>query len=225
MRKKFKSLIALLLSLTMLLSTSATVFAQGVNDHKATNVKINQKEVQKLVDKILPFEELKDGKVVLTTDDAKAIGITKQELDDVKKGLEIANNSTIKVVDESTNSNNNSSNITPNISMGSDSYGLYIYLSSSDAKNLVATGYVAGFVSGLIIMYFVGETIIIAGLTVSKSCFTYVVTGALALGASLYWLYSDVQAATLYISKNTLYNWSGPILWYNGIHSASGYVN
>jgi hypothetical protein len=191
----FKKLISATLVLAISMALCVPAFAA---DKHSENKDTLVSSAMELVNKLEPYVQYKDGKAILGHVDAKKLGITQQELKDVRKGMEMVS---VKKSDGRENSD-----IHTDVSYDTNDYGLYIRLTPNDIK----AGIVAGVIAG---------GIIALGGIFTKSIAAQAAGVIVDVVTNITWVYADMLPTTIYIPNESLASGYGPMYIYNSVHS------
>lgn len=182
------------------LLTLLTANLIGINTSPASaSTLTNSNSVQdEFINKIIDFVEYdSNNKPYFITEDLSILKITQQELDDVKKGFEIANNFEAKVVEEELETE---SEINQRYIASYDSSYIYISFSANEVKAALSVGIVAGLALSIAGTVMSGGTVlVIAGITITKGVLVSALGASMSAFTSLITLWWNPTTVTLKI--------------------------
>ena len=143
---------------------------------------------------------IKEGKAILKHVTAKEIGITQQELNDVRKGL--------AMVELQKSNQSNAGQMHADFCADTNGYGLYVRLSVNDIKNGLIVGVLAGGILALGRIFTESVAQAAAGVIVG------VIT-------NIAWIEADMLPTTIYIPNESLASGYGPMYIYNSVHTVT----
>lgn len=191
----FKKVISYICLLTLLTANLVNVNISPVSASTLGNSNSIQDE---FTNKIIDFVEYDtNNKPYFTTEDLNVLKITQQELDDVKKGFELANTFEVGVVEAKPTTQDG---IDPNYIVSYDSNYIYVSFNTNEVKTALTVGVVAGLAIAIAGSAMAGAPLlVIGGLTITKGVLVSALGSAMGAFAGLITIWWSPSSVTLKI--------------------------